>query len=580
MFFAGVSSFRLLLLVTLPLASLGIPPPRHYPVRRLKGHQKKPETNHQLPLARDHCPPCGQRAGAGGAGDRIVGGSDAGDHPWMAGVLMYGGEMICGASLITRQHVLTAAHCVNTIVLGEDSIDVVLGSKLLRNGTEATRRKIPVAEVIVHERHHPTSLAHDIAILRLKEPVQFSSKVAPICLDVEDENHNVTTAIATGWGKLEEDGEESEMLQEVELPIVPQDECEKQYAPISIAGHFVCAGEEGKDACQSDSGGPLVVSRPDGSWYLLGLTSWGRGCGRPKYPGVFVQVESYLSWIANKIPDDDCGYLSHLPTPAPLTTSMPNENCKCGVPNRKDRIVGGVVTQPHTFPWMVALTEGFSMVPYCGAALVSNQWVITAAHCTENMFPDDQVLLGMHDTSHRHETGLIRRSIEEIVPHPRYGEVVLDNDIALIKLSSPVVFNQSYIAPVCLPALGQKFDNGTAIVTGWGSIEYYGANSDKLRMVELPLVPHEICSKTYSPYVTENMICAGLKEGGKDACQGDSGGPMVVDDGSGSYLLAGLVSWGMGCATPDRPGVYTNVANYVDWISEVIAGSETCGASD
>ncbi|XP_037773291.1 vitamin K-dependent protein C-like, partial [Penaeus monodon] len=95
-----------------------------------------------------------------------------------------------------------------------------------------------------------------------------------------------------------------------------------------------------------------------------------------------------------------------------------------------------------------------------------------------------------------------------IVPHPRYGEVVLDNDIALIKLSSPVVFNQSYIAPVCLPALGQKFDNGTAIVTGWGSIEYYGANSDKLRMVELPLVPHEICSKTYSPYVTENMICA------------------------------------------------------------------------
>ncbi|XP_069995188.1 transmembrane protease serine 9-like isoform X2 [Penaeus vannamei] len=582
MFFAGVPAFRFLLLVMLPLASAGIPPPRHYPVRRLKEHhqKKKPDSSHQSPLVRDDCPPCGQRAGVGGAGDRIVGGKDAGDFPWMAGVLMGEEEMVCGASLISRQHVLTAAHCVKAIVIGEDKIDVVLGTKLLRNGTEGTRQRIPVVEVIIHERHHPTSLAHDIAILKLKEPVDFNPKVAPICLDVEDENHNFTTAIATGWGKLTEDGEESEMLQEVELPIVPQEECEKQYSPLIIAGYFLCAGQEGKDACQSDSGGPLVAVRPDGSWLLLGLTSWGRGCGRPKYPGVFVHVPSYLTWITDKIGvDDDCGYLSHLPTPPPPTTWKPNEDCKCGVSNLKDRIVGGVVTQPHAFPWMVALTEGLSMVLYCGGALVSNLWVITAAHCTDSMFPDDQVVLGMHDRSHRHEAGLVRRGIVEVVPHPQYGDVILDHDIALIKLSKPVVFNQVHIAPVCLPSPGQKFDEGTAVVTGWGSMAYYGASSDLLRMVKLPIVPHEVCSKKYFPYVTENMICAGLKEGGKDACQGDSGGPMVIDNGVGGYVLAGLVSWGIECAMPDHPGVYTNVANYAAWISEVIAGSETCDAA-
>ncbi|ROT75193.1 Trypsin 5G1 [Penaeus vannamei] len=166
----------------------------------------------------------------------------------------------------------------------------------------------------------------------------------------------------------------------------------------------------------------------------------------------------------------------------------------------------------------------------------------------------------MHDRSHRHEAGLVRRGIVEVVPHPQYGDVILDHDIALIKLSKPVVFNQVHIAPVCLPSPGQKFDEGTAVVTGWGSMAYF-------------------CSKKYFPYVTENMICAGLKEGGKDACQGDSGGPMVIDNGVGGYVLAGLVSWGIECAMPDHPGVYTNVANYAAWISEVIAGSETCDAA-
>ncbi|XP_042867708.1 transmembrane protease serine 9-like [Penaeus japonicus] len=576
MFFARISSFYFLLLV-LPLMVLGIPPPRHYSVRRSKGHhQKKPQLSQEPPVAPNKCPSCGRRPAV--EEDRIVGGKVAGDYPWMAGLLMNDESMICGASLITKQYLLTAAHCVRNIILEEDKIDVVLGSKLLRNGTEESRQRIPVAEVIVHEKHQPLTLAHDIAILKLEKPAVLNSKVAPICLDMEDGNHTAKTAIATGWGKLQEDGEESEVLQEVELPIVPLEVCKEQYSSQRMTEDVVCAGEEGKDACQSDSGGPLAVAMPDGSWHLLGITSWGRGCARAGYPGVFVRVPSYLSWIAGKIPEDDCGFLSHLPTPPPPPPSKPNKDCKCGVPNRSDRIVGGYVTQPHAYPWQVALVERFKMIPFCGGALVSDLWVLTASHCAASMFLGDQVLLGMHDRSKHHEAGLVRRDVVEIVMHPKYGVVPLDNDIALLRLSKPVVLNQVYVAPVCLPAFGQKFDNGTAVVTGWGSVKYNGMDSKRLRAVQVPIEAHEICSNRYYPFVTKNMICAGLKEGGKDACQGDSGGPLVMDNGNGSYLLIGIVSWGIECAKPENPGVYANVANYVNWISEIIVGSEKCEA--
>ncbi|XP_042885240.1 chymotrypsin A-like [Penaeus japonicus] len=141
-------------------------------------------------------------------------------------------------------------------------------------------------------------------------------------------------------------------------------------------------------------------------------------------------------------------------------------------PNLADRIVGGVATKPHTYPWQAALVERLKMIPYCGGALVSDLWVLTSCTCTLRTPLDHQVLLGLHDWTIDNAVGLVRRDIAQIVMHPLYGLVALDNDIALLKLSSPVPLDQVYIAPVCLPALGQKFDDGVAVVTGWGPLEY------------------------------------------------------------------------------------------------------------
>ncbi|XP_042866825.1 trypsin-like [Penaeus japonicus] len=203
--------------------------------------------------------------------------------------------------------------------------------------------------------------------------------------------------------------------------------------------------------------------------------------------------------------------------------------------------LGGVATKPHTYPWQVALVERLKMIPYCGGALVSDLWVLTSCTCTLRTPLDHQVLLGLHDWTIDNAVGLVRRDIAQvrttymncleckarrsnvhnvnIVTHPLYGLVPLDNDIALLKLSSPVPLDQVYIAPVCLPALGQKIDDGVAVVTGWGPLEYDGMLSEQLLAIEVAIQAYEICLNLYFPLLTKNMICAGLTDGGKGVCQ-------------------------------------------------------------
>ncbi|XP_042885238.1 transmembrane protease serine 9-like [Penaeus japonicus] len=486
----------------------------------------------------------------------------------------------------------------NLINLAEDSIEAVLGTKFLRNGTEECRQRIRVAKVIVHEKYHPVTLAHNIALLKLEEPADLSSKVAPICLGMEDAIAAATTATAIGWSKLG-DGDATETLQEAELAIVPQEECGKQDSLLSIAEDVVCAGAEGQGACQSDTGGCLVAAGSDGASHLLG--TYVGGCGRASYSGVVVRVseaaeadlsaglcQRFCSSWKNKpdeLPELDRGKISeddwcHGRTfpPPPLPLPSKPKNCECGVANLSDRIAGDV-TIPHTYPWQVALVERLKMIPYCGGALVSDLWVLTSCTCTLRTPLDHQVLLGLHDWTIDNAVGLVRRDIAQIVMHPLYGLVALGNDIALLKLSSPVPLDQVYIAPVCLPALGQKIDDGVAVVTGWGPLEYGkrdGGRGFKLK-------------DRVGEGVTQ--IRHGLTDrGGKGARQGS---PLVMDNGRGNYVLIGIASWGL---TSALPGVYVNVASkylwegprghsphtfvtdYADWISDIIVGSETCAA--
>jgi secreted trypsin-like serine protease len=156
-----------------------------------------------------------------------------------------------------------------------------------------------------------------------------------------------------------------------------------------------------------------------------------------------------------------------------------------------------------------------------------------------------------------------------VIPHPNYNPYSLDNDVALLKLSSPATLNTRVetVPLLVSPTQDAQAAPGTAAwVTGWGTTAFGGSTSNVLLEVSVPIVTNQTCSQAYWG-ITDNMICAGYEEGGKDACQGDSGGPLVVPNGDG-WLLAGLVSFGDGCAKPGKYGVYARVSRYVDWIQQ------------
>ncbi|XP_047488454.1 trypsin-1-like [Penaeus chinensis] len=173
------------------------------------------------------------------------------------------------------------------------------------------------------------------------------------------------------------------------------------------------------------------------------------------------------------------------------------------------------------------------------------------------MDTNDAVFLGDHDYSIASEANAYAIRLSQVVVHPQYNRNTLENDIALLKLSSKITWpSDNTVAPVCLPPAGESFSDASAIVTGWGAQSESGGYLPQLYEVTVSTLTNEECNTLYGGGISDGMICAG--EQGKDSCQGDSGGPMISDD-NGRYFEIGIVSWGIGCARPNYPGVYTRV---------------------
>lgn len=220
----------------------------------------------------------------------------------------------------------------------------------------------------------------------------------------------------------------------------------------------------------------------------------------------------------------------------------------------------------NRYPWMALLM--YNKRFYCGASLINERYLLTAAHCVDGFYKDNMsVRLMEHDRNDDKETMVIERNISRIIKHSGYSDSTFNNDIALLRMGAPVPFENG-LMPVCLPQRGRSFSGLDGLITGWGVKSQGGATSPVLQEVTVPILSNTDCRKSkYGPRrITDNMICAGLAEGGKDACQGDSGGPMHIVNGT-RHEVVGVVSWGEGCARPGYPGVYSRVNRYLTWIA-------------
>ncbi|XP_076824953.1 plasminogen-like [Clavelina lepadiformis] len=232
------------------------------------------------------------------------------------------------------------------------------------------------------------------------------------------------------------------------------------------------------------------------------------------------------------------------------------------------RILGSIESYPGSLPWQVALYYSGNHVLFCGASIISNRWIITAAHCISNPGNPSSYYgyVGKHQKYQREDTEK-RLDFSYIIQHLDYNEDSTQNDITLIMFTELLEFTD-HIQPVCIPNKPSP-NNRMTIISGWGTSQGTGS-TNVLRQASVPIITRLSCSSKLSG-ILAGMICAGFEDGGKDACQGDGGGPLVGVIDEGRYELVGIVSWGIGCARPMLPGVYTDVYYYKNWIKDIIS---------
>ncbi|XP_039967033.1 venom serine protease Bi-VSP-like [Bactrocera tryoni] len=270
-----------------------------------------------------------------------------------------------------------------------------------------------------------------------------------------------------------------------------------------------------------------------------------------------------------------------------IPTRPPTLEEGCGYThNTYKKIVGGEVSKKGAWPWAVLLAypDGSASSPFkCGGTLVTARHIVTAAHCIRSDLA--YVRLGEHDLSTDTETRHEDVNIVRKEAHPQYNRRNGKNDVAVLWLERNVKFRET-ISPICLPTAApirqKSYVSYTPFVVGWGKTMEGGVSSNVLQELQIPIFKNDVCERSYkniNRLVSEDqfdsgVLCAGVLSGGKDTCQGDSGGPLMIPESYKNnvrYYLIGVVSYGVGCARPEVPGVYASVQHYVDWILEKIA---------
>ncbi|KAA0184678.1 hypothetical protein HAZT_HAZT002851 [Hyalella azteca] len=297
-------------------------------------------------------------------------------------------------------------------------------------------------------------------------------------------------------------------------------------------------------------------------------------------------------------------------------------------PMPEGRIVNGSTSAFGKWPWQVSVRRisffGFSSTHRCGGALINSRWVATAGHCVDDLLVAQiRVRVGEYDFSSVLEPHpYVERSVIRKVVHPKYDFFTYEHDLALVKVEEKINFGM-HVSPICLPGNDDLLIGEMATVTGWGRLSEHGTLPSVLQEASVPIMSNEKCRQLFmrggrKESIPDIFLCAGYDDGGRDSCQvrvacqsslvkcvllvnhllssarclpkaeetlgrcvllangsrdscqGDSGGPLQVKGRDGRYFLAGIISWGIGCAEANLPGVCTRISKFVPFILKTV----------
>ncbi|CAB3254606.1 unnamed protein product [Arctia plantaginis] len=529
---------------------------------------------------------------------RVYGGvtAAAGDIPYQVAIRKQKNQgrvwsVFCGGAIVTTTHVVTAAHCFDS--LGPDFLNttrVIAGTvssninlfgnknarRVLLEELETTETWRQIAECYIHADYNKAKIRNDFAVLVLDQPVVFSNTIKPIRMaDYNTKLQADTPCTTSGYG-LMDGSKPSPSLRYVCIPLVLYTKCKQTFPILHSSYTQICAGSEGKDSCQGDSGGPMACKG-----VLIGLVSFGAKCG--KAPGVYTLISGFTK--GNRIP-----LVKSFSTPMSNAEGskknnkpfdfrdVVQENKKyTGMPNIcQFRIYGGMVASQDDVPYQVVINRKFNFektwINLCGGAIITKKHVLSAAHCFQSKSRKHlqamRVVAGagqstlriVYDKYNRRSlvrrlnvTGIWRR-IADWYNHAKYEKNTVVNDIAVLVLEQKIKFSDK-IYPVRMITGDTKLTQETLCVTSGFGLTEENKLSSVLQMVCVPIIPLSACKKIYSGlYLSDEVqICAGSY--GKDSCQGDSGGPLVCKG-----ILTGIVSFGADCGL--SPGIYTSIASY------------------
>ncbi|CAF3541616.1 unnamed protein product [Rotaria sordida] len=499
----------------------------------------------------------------------------------------------CSGSILNNYFILTAAHCIEKIAPLYITIKAGIHYPIDENATIHI-----VDRIYLHPKYkgHTDGYVNDIALLKLNKPLNFNDNlyVTPTCIPTINASRNIsqypkngTRLTVIGWNSIRQGKVDIfNPLQQREIFVIDNNNpmCLRSF--IDPEKQF-CTGflKDGRDPCYGDSGGPILQWMSN-RWEQVGIASYSR-CGIPGYPSIYTRLAYYIDWINSIIISHNESLYTVTTRNSPVTYNCDRNNvtCGCGYANVEiiqSRIIGGTNAVEASWTMFVSLRILNGNKHLCGGTLLSNSYILTAAHCVQSFSlidPFDLTIVA--GITNRSDSSQYISYIRRIYIHPNFTHQSnrFINDIAILELYDPLLIDSNpLLSRTCVPHISSSIlnnqypINGTRLVIiGWGTIEHEQyIEPDILQQLEIFVIDnnHPMCSNLINNI--ESQFCAGVYQERKGPCQGDSGGAILQWTGQ-YWQQIGIISSDFTCENSSIPNIYTRLSYYRSWMDEIVS---------